>query len=184
MMTRETVWPAMIEAFELGSGDLAERLLAAMLAAEHEGGDLQGRQAAALIVVSGVPAAEPTAARRVDLRIDDHPDPIGENGRLLSYARAYERANQSVDEALGRDLSGALRGLEACCAAYPDEPEFLTRRALLFLAVGRFEEARRMVERAEAIHHGWAEYLLRFADAGVTPMPRDVVEPLVAGLIP
>jgi uncharacterized Ntn-hydrolase superfamily protein len=184
MMAQDTVWPAMIDAFERTSGDLAERLLAAMQAAERAGGDLRGRQAAALIVVSGQPAAESTADRRIDLRIDDHPDPVGEIGRLLSYARSHERADQSVEKTLAGDFSGALVDLDACCAAYPDEPEFLTRRALLLLTVGRFDEARRMVERAQAIHHGWAEYLLRFADARVTPMPRDLVASLVAGLIP
>src|SRR5262249_12662336 len=153
-----TVWPAMINAFEHTSGDLAERLLAAMRAAERAGGDLRGRQAAALIVVSGQPA-ESTADRRVDLRIDDHPDPVGEIGRLLSYARSYERANLSIEKTLAGDFGAALADLDACCAAYPDEPEFLTRRALLLLAVGRFDEARQMVERAEAIHHGWAAYL-------------------------
>jgi uncharacterized Ntn-hydrolase superfamily protein len=184
MMAHETVWPAMIEAFERASGDLAERLLGAMQAAERAGGDLRGRQAAALIVVSGQPAAESTAEWRVDLRIDDHPDPVGEIGRLLSYARSHERANQAVEKARAGDFRGALVDLDACCAAYPDEPEFLTRRALLLLAVGRFDEARRMVEQAEAIHHGWAEYLLRFADVRVTPMPRELVESLVACLIP
>jgi uncharacterized Ntn-hydrolase superfamily protein len=184
MMAHDTVWPAMIAAFEHTSGDLAERLLAAMQAAERAGGDLRGRQAAALIVVPGQLAAAPTADRRVDLRIDDHPDPVGEIGRLLSYARAHERANQAVEKTVAGNFSAALDDLDACCAAYPEEPEFLTRRALLLLAVGRFDEAHRMVERAEAIHHGWAEYLLRFADARVMPMPRDLVTSLVAGLIP
>jgi uncharacterized Ntn-hydrolase superfamily protein len=183
MMAQDTVWPAMLAAFEHASGDLAERLLTAMQAAERAGGDLRGRQAAALIVVSGQPA-ESIADRRVDLRIDDHADPVGEIGRLLSYARSHERADQSVEKTLAGDFSGALADLDACCAAYPDEPEFLTRRALLLLAVGRFDEARQMVERAEALHHGWAEYLLRFADAHVTPMPRGLVASLVAGLIP
>jgi uncharacterized Ntn-hydrolase superfamily protein len=184
MMTHETVWPAMIAAFERASGDLAERLLAALHAAERAGGDLRGRQAAALIVVSGQLATQPTVDRRFDLRIDDHPDPVGEIGRLLSYARAHERANQALEKALAGDFSAALIDLDACCAAYPDEPEFLTRRALLLLAAGRFDDARRMVERAEAIHHGWAEYLLRFAEARVTPMPRELVASLVAGLVP
>jgi uncharacterized Ntn-hydrolase superfamily protein len=183
MMAHDSVWPAMLDAFEHMSGDLAERLLAAMQAAERAGGDLRGRQAAALIVVSGQPART-TADRCVDLRIDDHPDPVGEIRRLLSYAHSHESANQAVEKAMAGDFSAALVDLNACCAAYPDEPEFLTRRALLLLAIGRFDEARRMVEQAQAIHHGWAEYLLRFADARVTPMPRELVEVLVAGLIP
>jgi uncharacterized Ntn-hydrolase superfamily protein len=184
MMAHDTVWQAMIDAFERASGDLAERLLEALQAAERAGGDLRGRQAAALIVVSGQPSTAPGGDRRVDLRIDDHPDPVGEIKRLLSYARAHQRANQSAEKISAGDFSGALADLDACCAAYPDEPEFLTRRALLLLAFGRMDEAHEMAQRAYAIHPGWAEYLLRFADARITPIPREPVERLVAGLTP
>ncbi len=184
MMARPTVWQAMVAAFEQSPGHLADRLLAAIQAAEREGGDLRGKQAAALIVVSSQPSAVSREGRLIDLRVDDHPDPVGEIRRLLSYARAHQRASRSVEKAFAGDLSGALDDLDACCAAYPDEPEFLTRRALFLLASGRMDEAREMVRRACAIHPGWAEYLLRFADAHITPTPRELVESLVAGLIP
>jgi uncharacterized Ntn-hydrolase superfamily protein len=184
MMAHNTVWQAMIDAFERAPGDLAERLLEAMQAAERAGGDLRGRQAAALIVVSSQPSAVPGGDRRFDLRIDDHPDPVGEIKRLLAYARAQQRADQSVEKALAGDFDGALADLDACRAAYPNEPALLAHRALLLLAVGRMEEARAMVRQAYAIHPGWAEYLLRLADARVAPIPREVVESLVSGLTP
>jgi uncharacterized Ntn-hydrolase superfamily protein len=182
MMARGTVWQAMVDAFERASGDLAERLLAAMQAAEREGGDMRGRQAAALIVVSGQPSAVSGGNRLFDLRVDDHPDPVGEIARLLPYTRAYQRANRAFEKASAGDLSGALEDIDACCAAYPNEPEFLVRRALFLLAFGRVDDAREMVQRAYRIHPGWAEFVLRFADARITPIPREAVEPLVAGL--
>lgn len=184
MMVHSSVWQAMVAACERASGDLAGRLLAALQAAEREGGDLRGKQSAALIVVAGSPAAVPGGGRLVDLRVDDHPDPVGELARLLPYAHALQRASAATEKAVAGDLVGALADLDACHAAYPDEPEFLTRRALVLLAFGRMDEAREMVRRAAAIHSGWAEYLLRFADARVMPIPRELVEPLVAGLIP
>ena len=181
MMALPTVWPAMLEAYERGAGDLAERLLQAMEAAEGEGGDIRGRQAAALIVVAGAPSSPPRPL--IDLRIDDHADPVGEIKRQLAYARAHQRAGRALDKLAGGDVKGALADLDICCEAYPQEPDFLTRRALVLLSLGRTSEARATIERACAIHRGWAGYVLRLADAGILRIPRDRVVALVDGLV-
>ena len=181
MMAQPTVWPAMLEAYERGAGDLAERLLQAMEAAEGEGGDLRGRQAAALIVVAGEPSSPPRPL--IDLRIDDHADPVGEIKRQLAYLRAHQRAGRALDKLAGGDFNGALAELDVCCDAYPEEPDFLTRRALVLLALGRTSDARAMIERACAIHRGWADYVVRLADAGILRIPRDRVASLVDGLV-
>jgi uncharacterized Ntn-hydrolase superfamily protein len=182
MMAQDTVWQAMVHAFETTGGQLADRLLAAMEAAEHAGGDLRGKQAAALIVVTGQPSGVAELDRLVDLRVDDHPDPVGEIQRLLYYARAHQRANQAIDKVFANDLPGALVDLDVCCSAYPNEPEFLFRRGLVLLALGRVEEAREVLQQAHTIHAGWSELLLRFAESGVIPVARAMLEPLVASL--
>ncbi len=182
MMAQDTVWRAMAPAFENARGDLAERLLAALEAAEREGGDLRGKQAASLIVVSGQPSGVSKLDRLVDLRVDDHPNPVGELKRLLSYSRAHRRAAQAIDKVFANDLTGALADLDVCCAAYPNEPEFLFRRTMVLLGLGRVEEARQALQQAHHIHPGWSELLLRFADAGIIPAHREMLEPLVAGL--
>jgi uncharacterized Ntn-hydrolase superfamily protein len=104
MMLRDTVPAAMSAAFEAAGGDLAERLMAALVGAEAEGGDVRGRQSAALVVVR--PDGEPWQ-KRIDLRVDDHPDPVAELRRLLRLQRAYELAGEA-DE-----LAGAGRADEA-----------------------------------------------------------------------
>ncbi len=182
MMASDTVWRAMVDSFETASGDLADRLVAALEAAEREGGDLRGKQAAGLIVVSGRPSGVDKLDRLVDLRVDDHADPVGEIKRLLRYARAHTCVRQATDKAVAGDFSGALADLEVCCAAYPDEPQFLFRRALVLLPLGRFDEAREAVQRAHHIHPGWSEILLRFADAGAVPVSRELVASLVTQL--
>jgi len=83
LMERATVWPAMARAFEAATGDLAERLMAALEAAEAEGGDIRGRQSAALLVVKAHSTGRPWADRRFDLRVEDHPEPLPELRRLL-----------------------------------------------------------------------------------------------------
>jgi uncharacterized Ntn-hydrolase superfamily protein len=179
MMLRETVWDAMVMAFEAARGELADRLLAALEAAEAQGGDVRGRQAAALIVVSGAAPAAATPDRIVDLRVDDHADPVGELKRLLGYSRAHDRAARAIGRLSSGDPKGALDDLDACCTAYPDEPEFLVRRGLVLLSLGRMNEARGAFARARSVHPGWSEVVLRFADAGVVPVGRELLAPLL-----
>jgi uncharacterized Ntn-hydrolase superfamily protein len=182
MMARDTVWQAMVQAFEVAPGELADRLIAAMDAAEREGGDLRGKQAAALIVVAGQPSGVPQLDHPIDLRVDDHPDPISELKRLLRYSRAHQLANRALHKISATDFPGALSDLDVCCAEFPDEPEFLVRRSMVVMALGRMNEARATLQRAYAVQPGAGELLLRFADAGVIPVSRAMLQPLVAGL--
>lgn len=89
MMLRNTVWDAMAKAYEAADGDLADRMLAALFAAEAEGGDIRGRQSAALRVIRATPSGQPWDDRVFDLRVDDHPNPLIELRRLLTACRAY-----------------------------------------------------------------------------------------------
>jgi hypothetical protein len=75
-----------------------------------------------------------------------------------------------------------MADLDACCAAYPDEPEFLYRRALVLLLMGHVDEARETLRRAHAINPGWSELLLRLADVDMIPVPRQVLLSLVASV--
>jgi Flp pilus assembly protein TadD len=77
------------------------------------------------------------------------------------------------------DLVGALADLDACCAAYPNDPEFLLRRAMILLPLGRIDDARAALQHAHAIHPGAGELLLRFADAAVITVRRGMLEPFV-----
>ena len=96
-MASERVWPAMLEAFGAASGSsLTMRLLAALDAAEREGGDLRGRQSAAILVV---PAEGEPWRTVVSLRVEDHPDPLPELRRLVALHDAYGLASEA-DELL------------------------------------------------------------------------------------
>jgi len=94
MMGRDSVWGAMAAAYELATGTLARRLLAALEAAEAEGGDFRGPQSAAMLVVQAEPTGFTWKGRISDLRVEDHADPIGELRRLLEMEEDY-RAERS-----------------------------------------------------------------------------------------
>src|ERR1700730_9079683 len=91
-MERDTVWDAMAAAYEAAEGPLAERLLAALDAAEAEGGDIRGKQSAAMLVLSGRPTGRVWEERLIALRVEDHPEPLAELRRLLRFRRAYQAA--------------------------------------------------------------------------------------------
>jgi uncharacterized Ntn-hydrolase superfamily protein len=180
MLAGPTVWPAMVQAFEaMTTGDLVDRLLAALDAAEREGGDLRGRQSAGLVVATGAASGLPRRDIEIDVRVDDHPDPVRELRRLADAARAHLRANRAMERLLANDPVAALVDLDACCAAHPDEATFLFRRALALLALDRRSEARDVMRGAQAIHPGWGELLLRFADAKVISTRREDLEALL-----
>ena len=104
MLTNE-VPDAMAQAFEAAKGPLAERMLAALDAAQGVGGDVRGKQSAAILVVRAKPTDKPWTDRIVDLRIEDHAEPLKEMRRLLTLHRAYEMMNRG-DEAVGAREDG------------------------------------------------------------------------------
>jgi uncharacterized Ntn-hydrolase superfamily protein len=167
MMARDTVPQAMSAAFEHAEGDLADRLMAALKAAEGEGGDVRGRQSAAIVVT---PAEGESWQKRIDLRVDDHTDPIGELERLLRLQRAYELAGR------GDELMGGGRPVEAgalyrrAAELAPESDELLFWAGLALAHSGDDDAGVEAVRRAIAVHPGWATLLERlspdFAPAG------------------
>ena len=121
MMENATVWDAMARAYEASDGDLAERLLAALEAAEREGGDIRGRQSAALIVVSGEPSGVPWIDRTFDLRVEDHPDPVGELRRLVTLQRAYLKLNEGDAWVTEGNLEMAMEAYSVAMDLVPDD---------------------------------------------------------------
>ncbi|MCI0574541.1 MAG: DUF1028 domain-containing protein, partial [Myxococcaceae bacterium] len=123
MMASDAVWPAMSKAFEATKGDLADRMLAALEAAEKAGGDIRGKQAAALIVVSGNASGKPWADRRFDLRVDDHPRPLEELRRLVTIQRAYNHMNAGDLAMEKQDFAAAMREYGKAEKLYSGNPE-------------------------------------------------------------
>ncbi|TFV87780.1 DUF1028 domain-containing protein [Blastococcus sp. CT_GayMR16] len=144
MLAGEDVLPAMAQAFTTADGDLADRLLAALTAGQDAGGDLRGRQSAALLVMSGEPATEEDDGVRMDLRVDDSGDPVAQLRMLRNLQRAYDEGDY---ETLAVFAPEGARDLYAAMAA--------TRR-------GDREAARAALEAMRA-RPGWAAWLASMA---------------------
>jgi uncharacterized Ntn-hydrolase superfamily protein len=169
LMRNETVWPAMADAFENAEGDLAERMLVTLEAAEAAGGDIRGKQSAALIVVSGDPGA-PAWERVFDLRVEDHPDPLGELRRLLRVARAYNAATEGDNYLTVGDVEAALESYRRASEILPDAAtngELIYWVAVTLADIGRVADAIPLFRRAFAQDESWMELLPRLPGAGL-----------------
>ena len=175
IMERGTVPDAMVAAFRGAEGDLAERLVEALEAAEREGGDLRGRQSAALLVVAPRASGRPTEDRLFDLRVDDHLEPVAELRRMLALSRAYERVEIGDELAAAGKVEAALAEYAAAHAEQPDSAELAFWHGVALAANGREDEARPLLERAYAHGDGWRELLRRLPEAGLFPDDPELV---------
>ncbi len=166
IMVDEGVVPAMAAAFEKAQGDLAERMLVALEAAQAAGGDLRGRQSAAILVVDGERRKQAWEGVVVDLRVEDHAQPLAEMRRILRVQRAYEAANAG-DVALERgDLTAALAAYAKAEELYPEQVELTYWRAIALLGRRHEEEAFALLQRVFAREPAWLEMAPRLVAAG------------------
>jgi uncharacterized Ntn-hydrolase superfamily protein len=166
MMERDSVWAAMAAAYRSAGGELADRLMAALRAAENEGGDIRGRQSAALLVV---PGSGPAWATRYDLRVEDDRAPLDELARLLRLARGYEAFDRAQGRADAGDLAGAAAAMDEAHGLAPDDDQISLWASLFLAGAGRTNDARALFEQARTAEARSGEHLRRFAAAGHLP---------------
>jgi uncharacterized Ntn-hydrolase superfamily protein len=173
MMAGHGVCEAMGAAFESTMGSLADRLLAALVAAESMGGDARGQMSAALIVVDGTPHDHPWQGVLTDVRVDHHHDPLTELARLTRVAEAYHLCDVAEEALVQGDVAGALAGAEAGLALLPGEGNLLLSHIAALIAVGRTDEAAAEAQKLVVSHPPW-EGVLRSVLGTLLPMPEGV----------
>ncbi|HIP88248.1 MAG TPA: DUF1028 domain-containing protein [Anaerolineales bacterium] len=167
MMITGEVWPAMADAYESAEGDLAERLLVALEAGQAAGGDIRGQQSAAILIVRGTSTGRPWADTVMDLRVEDHPEPIRELRRLVQIHRAYQHMNRG-DERLGEGkVEEALEEYRTAAALAPHIEELPFWQAVTLADLGRLEEALPLFGRVFAVNPAWADLVRRLPASGL-----------------
>jgi len=165
MVERADTWLVMQVAFSTATGDLADRLLQALWAAEREGGDIRGTRSAALLVAPGAPATKPWV-RRFDLRIDMSMQPLEDLAQLLRSARAYEAFDAAMDANRAGELEVALERIAVAHELAPDDAKIAFWHAIAMAWSGRPEEARPMLQAALRMEPRMAEFGHRYVEAG------------------
>jgi uncharacterized Ntn-hydrolase superfamily protein len=180
LMANDKVWPAMARAFEDARGDLADRMLAALDAAQAVGGDIRGRQSAALIVVTGKPTGQAWKDRIFDLRVDDSSEPLEELRRLVTLQRAYNHMNAGDLATEKKDNEGALREYGAAEKLVPGNAEMIYWHAVALVNMGRVDESLPLFRKVFAMDRNWATLTPRLPKSGLLPNDPKLIERIVS----
>ncbi len=180
LMLNDKVWPAMARAFESAKGDLADRMLAALDAAQAVGGDIRGKQSAAMIVVTGKPTGQAWKDRTFDLRVDDSPEPLVELRRLVKLQRAYNHMNAGDLAVEKKDNEGALREYSAAEKLVPDNAEMIYWHAVALVNMGRVEESLPLFRKVFAMDRNWITLTPRLPKSGLLPDDPKLIQRIVS----
>jgi uncharacterized Ntn-hydrolase superfamily protein len=173
MMASPRVWPAMEAAFSAAAGPFSRRLLTALEAGQAAGGDARGEMSAALLVVAGQ-TREPWARPVVDLRVDRSHDPLGELGRLVDAAEAYDGFSLAADALVQGDAGAALVHVDRALARLPGEESLRFLRAGALLAGGDVDGGRSELRALVAGRPTWEIVIRSFAAKGLISVPASV----------
>ena len=179
LMLNDSIWSAMSHAFETATGDLPERMLAALDAAQAAGGDIRGRQSAALIVVSGKPTGKSWIDRTFDLRVDDNPYPLKELRRLAVLQRAYNHMNEGDLAVERKNYESALREYASAAELQPDNMEMVYWHAVALVNMGRVDQSLPLFRRVFKAGPNWVTLTPRLAVAGILPGDQKIIDRIV-----
>jgi uncharacterized Ntn-hydrolase superfamily protein len=177
MMLSDTVWSAMSDAFEAeAETPLAKRLVAALKAAEYEGGDIRGRQSAAIVVVRTNATGRTVEDRLIDLRVEDHYSPLTELDRLLGVHRAYRHADAG-DAAMERgEVDTALSEFRQAEELLPDNLELRYWHGVSLLNAGQYDQGLLILSEVVSRNRNWLELTLRLPEAGLAEFDKELIE--------
>ncbi|MGH7246680.1 MAG: DUF1028 domain-containing protein [Pseudomonadota bacterium] len=179
MLLRDTVWPAMARVFADSRGELVDRMLAALDAAEAEGGDIRGMQSSALLVVGPQSTGRPWSDRIFDLRVDDHREPLKELRRLVAIRRAYLHMG-AADRAFARgEIAQGNSEYAAAERLIGDNPEMCYWHAIALAATGQMDAATPLFRQVFARDPNW-RILTKRLPRGMVPLDAAVLARIIA----
>lgn len=176
LMEKDTVWGAMAEAYESAKGDLTHRMLAALRAAQEEGGDIRGMQSAAILVVPGTSEGAPWRERTVDLRVEDHLQPLDELDRLVRVHRAYEHMNRGDERMAEKEVQQALSEYARAAELQPDNVEIRYWQAVTMAGSDLLDEALPIFAEVFVADPKWRDLTTRLPASGLLPDDPDLIQ--------
>jgi len=174
-MEKETVWDAMAYAYENTDGDLAEKMMAALDAAEAEGGDIRGRQSAAMLVVTGDPTGQPWHDNLIDLRVDDSPEPLVELRRLINIQRAYDHMDNGDEYITDGKLDLAKAEYEKAAQMAPGNAEILYWYAVTLVSIGEVEKSLPIFKETFMADERWRTLTPRLVQSKLLPDDDEII---------
>ncbi|MEW5925500.1 MAG: DUF1028 domain-containing protein [Candidatus Zixiibacteriota bacterium] len=179
LMRHATVWPAMAKAFESTEGDLADKMMAALEAAQNEGGDIRGKQSAALVVASGTYTGMPWKDRLIDIRVDDSPEPLKELRRLLNISRAYEHMDKGDLYITDGNFAKAKEEYMKASEMASGNPEVLFWYAATLVSAGEVDSSLPIFKQVFQIDESWRELVPRLVKAELLPDDKAIIDRII-----
>ena len=179
LMLKNTVWNAMAKAFESTPGELVDKLMAALEAAEREGGDIRGKQSAAILVVKGKSSGAWWKDRTYDLRVEDNPAPLVELKRLIRLKKAYNSMNRGDDLLTENKVEEAMKCYTRAMEMYPDNAEMVFWSAVTLASTGKVNESLPLFKRAFAMDTNWAVLVPRLPQVGQLPKDKALLKKIL-----
>jgi uncharacterized Ntn-hydrolase superfamily protein len=169
MMLNDQVVPAMENAYKSAKDSFADRLLITLEAAEEAGGDIRGRQSAAILIVKGDSSGRPWADKVIDLRVEDHQEPLQELRRLVKLHKAYQHMNNGDVAIEENDFERAAAEYSAAAALAPNNLEVVYWQAITLATGGKVEQAKPLLCRVFSADRNWIELTRRLFKPGIIP---------------
>lgn len=169
LMSNPTIWPAMKAAFEAAQGDLAERMMQALEAAEKAGGDIRGRQSAAMVIVKAKSSGKPWNDYVINLRVEDHPKPLEELRRLITLRRAYNAEDRGDNFTVEKKTTEAAEAYAEAMRLAPEVVELQFWAALTMYTTGQTKEGLELFRKVFGREPRWVDLIPRLAKVGLFP---------------
>lgn len=183
MMKFDTVWSAMKAAYLNQQGDFADRLMAALLAAQAEGGDIRGKQSASILIVAAQSSGCAWKDIIMDLRVEDHASPLVELARLIKVQKAYNFMNAGDAFLAEEDTENALHAYQSALNSAPDNLEIQFWYALTLAQIGSLDQAVQIFKKVFALEPDWHLLLKRLPEASLLQMDETMQARLFSSLM-
>jgi uncharacterized Ntn-hydrolase superfamily protein len=180
LMLNDRIWGAMSRAYETAPGDLAERMLAALDAAQAVGGDIRGKQSAAILIVKAHSTGRIWADRVMELRVEDSAEPLKELRRLVNLQRAYDHMNRGDLAVEKDDVDGALREYSAAEKMFPENLEMKFWHAVALVNAKRVDDSLPIFARVFAEDANWATLIGRLPASGTLTADQATIEKILS----
>ena len=180
LMLNDKVPGAMSKAFEESKGPLAERLMAALFAAQEAGGDIRGKQSAAILVVRGKSTGKVWEDRLIDLRVEDSPEPLKELNRLLKVHRAYDHMNAGDLAVEHGDMELAMKEYAVAEAMFPENEEMKYWHAVTLATNGDVEGSLPLFKEVFQKNENWKILTPRLVPIGLLNVSEDDLKKILS----
>ena len=180
LMLNDKVWPEMASAFVKTKGSLAQRMLASLEAGQKAGGDIRGMQSAAIIVVRGKSTGKPWEDKILDLRVEDHPEPLKELKRLYNIALAYEHMDKGDKAIEVNDTEMALKEYATAEKMVPDNLEMKFWHAISLVNIGKVDESLPIFKEIFTKNPNWAILVKRLPMVDLLPKDEKIIEKILS----